>query len=362
MAKVDLSDYGYVNARVRGMRSHLLTKDFFMRLVETPDFESLHSMLEQTIYRREVNEAVLMDPERPDYDQALNLNLIAAFRKILDATGGEAHRLTGILLAKYDLLNVKTILRGKKGSATASEIISQLVPVGNLRMDSLEQMAQEREIKDVISTMNGLQIRYARPLVAAYPTYMKKDQDLSILEIALDKFHYQDVMDSLRGKDTNVEMVRQMISGEIDMRNISTLVRIRGLKLDDGEVEQLRIPVGMLSEDQFLGLHRLGDIVQLVSEYPDPRYRKLLERALAEYQEEDMVAFDRELERELVRRGVAMSNVDVLSIGVIIGYIWAKQNELINLRIVLKGKMMDQPQADIRKDLFFIERESAEAA
>ena len=64
----------------------------------------------------------------------------------------------------------------------------------------------------------------------------------------------------------------------------------------------------------------------------------------------------------MVRRGTTVSNVDVLSIGVIIGYIWAKQNEVVNLRIVLKGKLMDQPQADIKKDLFFPERETSEAA
>lgn len=362
MARVDLSDYGYVNARVRGMRSHLLTKDFFMRLVEAPDLEGIQSLLEQTIYRREVNEAFLLDPMRPDYDQALSLNLIAAFRKIHEATGGEAHRLVGMLLSRYDIQNVKAVLRGKKGNAIPGEITSLLVPVGAIRMDTLEQMAQQREIKDVLNYMNAQQLGYARPLLAAYPAFQKKDYDLSVLELALDKYHFQRVADELTGKDKNVEMVRTMIAGEIDMRNVSTLVRIRGLKLEDEDVENLWIPGGMLTGEQFLALHRLGDIVQLVSEYPDARYRRLLEKALAEYQEQDLVAFDRELEHELVRRGAAMSNVNVLGIGVIIGYIWMKQNEIINLRIVLRGKTMDQPQAEIRKNLFFVERESAEAA
>lgn len=361
MARVDLSDYGYVNARVRGMRSHLLTKDFFMKLVETPDIEAFHSLMEQTIYRRQVNEALVVRPERPDYDRALSLNLIAAFRKIHDATGGEAHQLVSVMLSKYDLLNVKTILRGKRSNATPSEITNLMIPVGSISMDSLEKMAQQREISDVITSMAGQQIRYSRPLVEAYQAYQKKDKDLSVLELALDKFHYGSAVESLRGKDKNVDMVRQAMTGEVDLRNISTLVRIRGHKLEDDEVENIRIPGATLSEDQFLALHRLGDIVQLVSEYPDPRYRRVLEKALAEYQEVDLVAFDRELEHELTRRGVTMSNVDVLSIGVIVGYLYAKQNELINLRIVVKGKTMDQTQADIRKDLFFVERETAAA-
>jgi V/A-type H+-transporting ATPase subunit C len=354
VAKVDLSDYGYVNARVRGMRSYLLTKDFFVRLVETENFEAMQSMLDQTIYRRELSEAILTNPERPDYDKALSLNQIAAFRKIEDSTGGEAHILTTVLMSRYDVYNIKTVLRGKKGNATPSEVLALMVPVGAVRMDTLEQMARAREVRDAINVLVSAQIKYGQVLASAYGAYQKKDQDLAVLELALDKFHYSDGMAQLRGKDSNVTMVRQMITAEIDMRNISTLVRIRGLKLDDDEVENIRIPGGTLEKDQFLSLHRLGDIVQIVSEYPDPRFRRLLEKALAEYQEIDIVSFDKELEHEIIRRGAAMSNVDVLGIGVIIGFMFQKQNEIINLRIVLRGKAMDRPDAEIKKDLFFV--------
>jgi V/A-type H+/Na+-transporting ATPase subunit C len=354
VARVDLSDYGYVNARVRGMRSYLLTKDFFMRMVEAENFEAMFSMLEQTIYRREMNEAMLTNPERPDFDKALSLGEIAAFRKILDSTGGDAHRLCEVLMSRYDVQNIKTVLRGKKGNATTSEVLALMVPVGAVRMDTLEAMAAAREVRDAINVLGTVQSKYGQVLASAYGAYQKKDQDLSVLELALDKFHYADGMAQLKGKDSNVEMVRQVFQAEIDMRNISTLVRIRGLRLDDDEIEDLRITSGTLSQDQFLGLARLGDIVQIVSEYPDPRLRKTLEKALAEYQEIDIVAFDKELEREIIRRGAAMSNVDVLGIGVIVGFMALKQNELINLRIVLRGKMADRPQAEIRKDLFFV--------
>ncbi|MFH1151024.1 MAG: V-type ATPase subunit [Actinomycetota bacterium] len=361
MARVDLNDYVYVNARVRGMRSHLLTRDFFMRLVEADNFEALHALLEQTIYRREVNEAFLLNPVRPDYDQALTLNLIAAFRKILDAVGGDPRRLVNILLSRYDVQNIKSVLRGKHGDATTSEITNILVPVGSLRLEQLEVLAGQREIRDVINTMQSQQMKYARPLIDAYPDFTKKDHDLAVLELALDKYFYRDAIEQLKGKGTNTEMVRQMLVGEVDMRNISTLVRIRGVRLDDEEVENLRIPGGALSADEFLHLDRLGDIVRIVSDYPDPRYRKVLQKALAEYQEIDLVAFDRELEHEMTRRGAAMSNLDVLSIGVIIGFMWQKNNEVINLRILLRGKAMDRPQAQIRSDLFFVERAEGQA-
>lgn len=362
MARVDLSDYGYVNSRVRGMRSYLLKREFFVRLVEAETFEATHSLLEQTIYRREINEAVLMNPERPDFDQALSLNLIAALRKILDATGGEPHRLCTILLSHYDVENIKAVLRAKRGNATPSEALALMVPVGQIKMEMLEAMAKEREIRDAINVMVNAGLKYGRVLAEAYSDYIKKDRDLAVLELALDKFHYADAISQLKGKDENVEMVREMTIAQVDMRNVSTLVRTRGLRLDDEELENLRIAGGTLNRDQFADLHNLGDLVQIVGEYPDPRMRKVLETALAEYQEVDLVAFDKELEREITRRGAAMANVNVLGIGVIIGFIYMKQNEIINLRIVLRGKGMDRPQADIKKDLFFVGKTEEAAA
>jgi V/A-type H+-transporting ATPase subunit C len=343
------------------MRAHLLTKEFFMQLADASSFEDMHSLLEQTVYRREINEAVLLSPERPDYDQAINVNFVISLRKIFDATGGEPHRLVRLLLSDFDVQNIKAILRGKRGDATPNEIVAMLVPVGELRLDHLEQIAQERDTRAVVERMVTSEIRYGPQLAAELPKFFKKDQDLAILELALDRYHFNSVMSQLTGKNRNVEMVRRMFRTEIDMRNLSTLVRIRKLHLEDEDLEGLCLPGGALSPEVFTNLARLGDVASIVAQYPDTSYRPLLKRALEEYQELDVVAFDKELEHALIKLGASMSNVDVLGIGVIIGYMWLKRNEVINLRIVLKGKQIDRTAVDIKKDLFFIggDREAA---
>ena len=344
------------------MRAHLLTKDFFMHLADADNFEDLHSLLEQTVYRREINEAVLLSPERPDYDQAINVNFVVCLRKIFDATGGEPHRLVRILFSDYDVDNIKSILRGKKGDATPNEIVTTLVPVGGLRLEQLELLTHEREVRGVVERTMNMGIRFAPALAAALPTYYKKDQDLAILELALDKYHFSNIMRQLEGRDRNVQMVKRMFRTEVDMRNISTLVRIRKLDLDDEELEGLCLPGGALTPEMFADLARLGDVASIVTNYPDTSYRTLLKKALEEYQTMDVVAFDKELKHGLIKLGASMSNVDVLGVGVIIGYMWQKRNEIINLRIVLKGKLIDRSSVDIKKDLFFIadrDRENA---
>jgi hypothetical protein len=43
---------------------------------------------------------------------------------------------------------------------------------------------------------------------------------------------------------------------------------------------------------------------------------------------------------------------------------WAKYNEIINLRVVFRGKTLDEPITDIKKNLYFAgdEEESGAAA
>ncbi len=40
--------------------------------------------------------------------------------------------------------------------------------------------------------------------------------------------------------------------------------------------------------------------------------------------------------------------------GIMIGYLWAKQNEITNLRIIVKGKSVGMPADRMRKELILV--------
>ncbi len=50
-------DWGYINARMRGMKSHLLDHHTLDNLILQPDIDSLMSELEKTLYRDDIIEA-----------------------------------------------------------------------------------------------------------------------------------------------------------------------------------------------------------------------------------------------------------------------------------------------------------------
>lgn len=354
MYKSDYSDYGYLNARVRAMRSFLLDRESLVRLANSGDKGELNPLLDQTIYRREVSEAILENPARPDYYRALDTNMVSMFRKIHGAAGGEARDLINILLSEYELHNLKTVLRGVKSGVPPSSMVRHLMLVGSIKSSLLEQLANQGGLRDAIRLMVSKQLPYAAPIVAAYEKYMKSGQDFAVLENALDRFYFTSVLDELeRFKEVeNARLVREIIELRIDIVNLLTLMRIRALTVGDIEAEALRIPGGRLSAKQFLGLRHAGDVQNIVAAYPDRSFEGPLKRAMSDYLKYDLVSFSRELERELVRRSALMACVDALGIGVVIAFIYSKQNEVVNLRLIIQGIQAEQAPEEILRGLF----------
>ena len=53
---------------------------------------------------------------------------------------------------------------------------------------------------------------------------------------------------------------------------------------------------------------------------------------------------ERRLETGVLKNAISLSLKDPLNISLIIGYIWKKINEVINLRLILRGKQVQIPE------------------
>jgi len=73
------------------------------------------------------------------------------------------------------------------------------------------------------------------------------------------------------------------------------------------------------------------------------------------YIEENSISvFERALEDYLMRRALAVGAGDPLGIGIGIAYLWAKQNEITNLRIIVKGKSVGMPVDRVRREMILV--------
>lgn len=348
------TDYGYANARVRAMKSDLFRRPFYEKLLQTATLQDVTTTLAKTPYAKDIDAAMIKYSGIKGFDEALRMNTMRTFRKILDFVDADARTLVEILVGRWDVINIKTILRGKNIGASVEDIVTSLIPAGQLDENILREMAGQLDVRRCIDLMAVWRLPYATALTEAFPEYSKR-RNLTSLELALDKTYYQESFLKLRRNSMNVSLVREILKREIDLTNIMTILRIVKDEIDVNEAKRFLIDGGKEFDMPYLEtLLKEKSIEDIVFKVKKSSYGKVLETHMNEYFESgSLVRVERGLEETAVRRGVAMFRADPLSIAMIIGYIWAKYNEIINLRVIARGKMVGMPEDKMKEALIF---------
>jgi len=301
----------------------------------------------------ELEELALIGPELRRGDEALRLNLSRSLIKINDLFEGEARLLVKVLLARWDVENIKALLRGKAAKVTEEEILLATLPASEIDAPVLRELACQPDIKACIDLLATFRIIYARPLLDAFKNYLVAF-DLGVFDLALDKFWAQSALSVLKKGSYNRQILAEMVRAEVDCRNIITLLRLvkegesakaegAGFFIEGGKEINLKI---------FLSLLRAEEVEELVSALSRFEGGEALEAAREESALTGSLSpFEREIEKFLLAQALRLARQDPLSIGVVIGYLWAKYAEVKNLRLILRGKVAGMPLEEIRKEL-----------
>jgi V/A-type H+-transporting ATPase subunit C len=348
-------EYDYVNARIRGMKSRLLGTPVLETLILKPDVEAVIAELGNTAYKDEIEKASVQFSGIRCVEVALRKDFSAAFRKILHLMQGEkSEKYIKILLNRWDVQNIKTILRGKKISVTADEIIECLVPAGQLDDTTLIELIKQPDVREVIDLLATWGIEYSRPLTRNFKEYTEKN-DLAVLEYAIDKFYYENALETLRKESYDDRIIRDMIKTEIDVTNIKNVLRMIRDKIESEEADPFLIKGGAkLNIDRLFSMIQTRTLEGAIKILDATPYNFLSELPADVLKREKISVFEKELEKYLVKRGISRFLGDPLSIAFAVGYIWAKYNEITNIRIIARCKTADIPEKEIREELIYV--------
>ena len=149
----------------------------------------------------------------------------------------------------------------------------------------------------------------------------------------------------------NTSLVREMVTREIDTTNIMTLLRVVKEEISPDEAEAFFIPGGKeVPLKKLYELSTMKAVEDVVQGLNKTSYHKILaDRLQAFFESNSLAELERGLEQASVSRGIRMFRAEPVSIASLIGYIWAKYNEIVNLRIIARGKAVGMPEAKIRE-------------
>lgn len=348
-------DYGYGNARVRGMRARLMRGDALERFIETPDLQHLIQELMQTEYAPDLEEVLIAGRTSDLVDVALRRNVVRTYRKVLGFLNEEAHGIVTTLLGRWDVFNIKTVLRGKHCGLASEEIAMGLFPVGALSQVDLDGLLMQSDVRGVVDTAGTWELPQAPAMRQGYVEYQKSGE-LADLELGLDRYYSEWAAHRLWRRGSNYAIARRIITMQTDILNLVMVFRAARESLEPQQSAAYFLHGGKdVGFDLYQRLTALADIDEIIDGLKGTPYHKVCDEAALRYLETTSVAvFERALEDYFTRKVVALGGTDPLGIGIPLAYLWSKQNEVTNLRIVVKGKDVGIPASSMRREFILV--------
>ena len=337
------------------MRSRLLAGPFLEELVEAPDVARIFQLLADTEYRSDVETEALKGRTPATMDEALAVNIVRTFRKVMGFLNTEAYDLVTTLLGRWDLFNIKSIIRGKHVHLSADEIEDGLYAVGSLGTVDLRLLAGLPDTRSIVDTLLTWGSPYGEPLRENLTKY-ESDGDLALLELALDRFYYAWAEERLAGRGVNTALARGVLGLQVDSINLLSTFRL--LKSDIGDVDPSSFFLeggAHIDRELFLQMAALSDVDEVLDALKSTPYTGRLEAVVVRFEQEGSIAvFERALEDYVLRKALDAGRGDPLGVGIVISYLWAKQNEVTNLRIIVKGNSVGMPADRMRRELILV--------
>jgi len=196
---------------------------------------------------------------------------------------------------------------------------------------------------------------YSIPLREGVQEYLKGG-DLSVLELALDRYYSQWAAKRLTRRRANYVLARTILGLQVDSTNLVTAFRLLKADTTDMDVSRFFLSGGIyVTEELFIKLTALSDVDEVIDGLRGTPYSVQLEKVLTAYMDANSIAvLERALEDYVMRRALGSGFGDPLGFGVMVSYLYAKQNEVTNLRIIVKGNAVGMPPDRMRKELIFV--------
>ncbi|MGH2453427.1 MAG: V-type ATPase subunit [bacterium] len=341
-----MPDFPYINARVRAMRSRLLDAARMDDLLGAPTFEAFVHALGSTPYGREMTEAFTRYRGLEAVDEALARNFFNTTTKILSFADGKPRELIAAFLLRWDLANVRAVLRGKHTGRSVEEIMPSILPAGTLGEVALRDLAGQPDVGAVAGALEAMGHPLGPAIAAALAGY-QADQDLLRLELSLDRVYAEHVLAAARGTGHNEEVLRRTVQAEIDAANVKAALKLARLEegLDEGARRRFFVPAGgLVDEKLFLDLS--------ARETLEHAWERLRIRGFpAEAVPADLPEFERSLDLLLAREAARRYLGDPLGLDVVVGYLALKYNEVVNLRLIARSTALGIPREVVRKEM-----------
>ncbi len=324
--------YAYPHAKVRAMKGLLLTDAQYRAMLNADTFEHMLHILQTTSYADYFQGIVASELSLPSFAGILYRNLFTDYHKTIRSVDKGARDFLILCYHKYELSNLKMILRGIISHVPAEQISALLLPTERYTLFSKDALLGCQDVHAVIDHLQGTFFQY--PLNLALRRF-DEEQEFFPLEMALDLHYYHSLWEKLASMpDSDQAIVKEIVGILLDILNITWIIRFKEhYHFSPEEILNYTIQHGhsfRLKERRSLSEAReTNDIVEFLKTTP---YGKALAGDV------QLSTLHVMLSRYFIGRLQKFFSGDPFQIGIIIGYLLLKEFEVSDMLTIAEAK------------------------
>ncbi|MBI2139608.1 V-type ATPase subunit [Candidatus Woesearchaeota archaeon] len=353
--RVRLGEFPYTYVRVSVMRSSLYKKSEYDKILKM-SFGEISRFMQDSTYSEDVSAFGVSTSGLELIEKATNRNLVRTFEKLRRISPPELQSLIGLYLGRFDTYNLKSILRGIYSGKPKEQVMEAMVFAGALKEGDFKGMLDAETIPDAIAGMPKMEKRQKETLAKAF---MEKGNLIEV-ENFLDKLYFSHVLDSISLFSGQGKLFREFMAEEIGILNMMTFLKLKKKGLSNREIKNMLVDTESILQSSGKASLLLG---HLLSTHSDEGIINLLQQS--EYgsfltpesiqggkiSDISLTSLEEQLHAYLLRKSMLLQHQNPLSVDVILGFMFAKEMEVRNLRLLAKAKGMGLPEERIFKHL-----------
>ncbi|WP_139905212.1 V-type ATP synthase subunit C [Clostridium thermarum] len=317
--------------RLRVLETRLLDKAKLDRMIDSNSAWDAVKVLQETEYAAHMSHVKRAE----DYEEMLSEELKRVYKLLYDISPVKS--VVDVMSIRYDYHNIKVLIKAK---ALKEDFSQLLVPVGMLEAEKLKNAIRNDNYSDLPAIM--------RDAIEEAQKDFENTKDPQRIDLIIDRYMFRHILSLVKEIDNS--FVERYVKFQIDLTNIKSLIRVKKQNKGRDFLVSVLIDGGNIDKDRLISL--LMDTVESIPgrlSYTD--YVEPLRAGVEEYLKTGSLNSLEKLTDDYIMK--MMKDAKYVSFGPepVIAYLFAKENEIKLIRIIMVGKINAMDAELIRERL-----------
>ncbi len=328
--------YIYCSATISAWEARLLPEARLMEIADAPGVVNIFAALDDTDYRQQLA-GIQREGEvnMVEVENAFRDNSNARYLELLKMVPKERKETIRRVLQRAELWDLKAIVTAIHNKTPKEERLKEFMLSPTIPRERLEMLASSENFEQLLEFLK--ESEYFSVLSEALKEY--EERGLIALLSALDRYYYTSLWRDVLRVKAQRSVLMSLVGCEIDIVNLKLILRLKREGAKPEEIDRCIIrPSHMLTEGMLRAMVIAEDIRSAVDVVSRTPYGKILLDALPQIEAQGLFATERALDELQLKVFRWLALTRLFSIALVLSYFYLKENEMRNLRAIIRLK------------------------